>query len=125
MFALLPLLADRCAVIEEWSDAARRRASTCAIWLLGAVEREQLSRWWRGESVARRCGVLSLLRIALVAFKLSADDGEGGDGSDSAAAASVGEERSMARSTKQAIEGFYGQDPHQRRKVSLFLLPFF
>ena len=116
MFALLPLLADRHLIIDEWSDAARRRAAMCAIWLLGAVEPEQLSRWWRTESVARRCGVLALLRTAVIAFKLPDEVGDTGANDDD------GNPEDLSKSTKQAIEGFYGQDPHQKRRVIILYL---
>jgi hypothetical protein len=112
MFALLPLLADRVHMMTDWSVPVKRRASMCAIWLLANVDRAQLSHWWRGESAARRCGLLALLDMALTAFRLNELDNDGTPASPIAGAASD------ARTTKQMIESFYGQDPNRRRGVA-------
>jgi hypothetical protein len=112
MFALLPLLADRVQMMTEWTVTVKRRASMCAIWLLANVDRAQLSVWWRGESAARRCGLLALLDLALAAFRLNELD------HDAAPSGPIAGTASDARTTKQMIESFYGQDPNRRRGVA-------
>jgi hypothetical protein len=122
MFALVPLLADRVPMMVDWNVATQRRAATCAIWLLANVDTAQLSHWWRGETAARRCGVLALLDLALKSFKLAELDQEvasagpiaGGGGSGGGGSGGGGD----ARATKQMIENFYGQDPNRRRGLS-------